>query len=310
VFKLDSTLLGRDLISVKDLQLEEMRTIFDLAKKIQTAPQEYSEILRGKIVAVAFYEPSTRTRLSFESAVKRMGGNTVGFSDPKTASVAKGECLADSIRMLDGYSDLIILRHPLEGAARFASEVAEVPVINGGSGAGEHPTQALLDMYTILMEKGTLDGLRIAFVGDLRYGRTVHSLAYALANFDMTFDFVAPAELRMRQEILEDLEEKTVSFSETTELEEVLPEVDVCYVTRIQKERFPDPSDYEKVRGSYQITRKLLKGAKEGMLVMHPLPRVDEIAFDVDDLPNAVYFRQARNGVFVRMSLLAHIIGE
>lgn len=309
MFKLDSTLQGRDLISVKDLQLEEMRLIFDLAKKIQTAPQEYSEILQGKIVAVAFYEPSTRTRLSFESAVKRMGGNTVGFSDPKTASVAKGECLADSIRMLDGYSDLIILRHPLEGAARFASEVAEVPVINGGSGAGEHPTQALLDMYTILMEKGTLDGLRIAFVGDLRYGRTVHSLAYALANFDMTFDFVAPAELRMRQEILEDLEEK-ISFSETTDLEEVLPEVDVCYVTRIQKERFPDPADYEKVRGSYQITRKLLKGAKEGMLVMHPLPRVDEIAFDVDDLPNAVYFRQARNGVFVRMSLLAHIIGE
>ncbi|MFQ5821530.1 MAG: aspartate carbamoyltransferase [Candidatus Heimdallarchaeota archaeon] len=306
---MDSTLQGRDLISVKDLQLEEMRLIFDLAKKIQTAPQEYSEILQGKIVAVAFYEPSTRTRLSFESAVKRMGGNTVGFSDPKTASVAKGECLADSIRMLDGYSDLIILRHPLEGAARFASEVAEVPVINGGSGAGEHPTQALLDMYTILMEKGTLDGLRIAFVGDLRYGRTVHSLAYALANSDMTFDFVAPAELRMRQEILEDLEEK-ISFSETTDLEEVLPEVDVCYVTRIQKERFPDPADYEKVRGSYQITRKLLKGAKEGMLVMHPLPRVDEIAFDVDDLPNAVYFRQARNGVFVRMSLLAHIIGE
>ncbi|MFQ6123179.1 MAG: aspartate carbamoyltransferase [Candidatus Heimdallarchaeota archaeon] len=307
---MNSTLQGRDLISVKDLRLEEMKAIFDLAKMIQTAPQKYSEALRGKIVAVAFYEPSTRTRLSFESAVKRMGGNTLGFSDPRTASVAKGECLADSIRMLDGYSDLIILRHYLEGAARFASEVAEVPVINGGSGAGEHPTQALLDMYTILLEKGTLDGLRIAFVGDLRYGRTVHSLAYALANFDMTFDFVAPPELRMRREILDDLEQKNISFSETTDLEKVLPELDVCYMTRIQKERFPDPADYEKVRGSYQITRALLKSVKEGMLVMHPLPRVNEIAFEVDELPNAVYFRQARNGVFVRMSLLVHILGE
>ena len=306
---MDSTLQGRDLISVKDLRLEEISSIFELAKKIQISPQEYSEVLRGKIVAFAFYEPSTRTRLSFETAVKRMGGNTVGFSDPKTASVAKGECLADSIRMLDGYSDLIILRHPLEGAARFASEVAEAPVINGGSGAGEHPTQALLDMYTILMEKGTLNGLRIGFVGDLRYGRTVHSLAYALVNYDITFDFVAPPELRMRREILEDLEQKNISFIERIELEPVLPEIDVCYVTRIQKERFPDPADYEKVRGSYQITRKLLRGAKEGMLVMHPLPRVDEIAFDVDNLPNAVYFRQAKNGMYVRMSLLKHILG-
>jgi len=310
VFELEFTLQGRDLISVRDLQVEEMISIFELAKEIQESPQEYSEVLRGKIVAVAFYEPSTRTRLSFETAVKRMGGNTVGFSDPRTSSVAKGECLADSIRMLDSYSDLIILLHPLEGTARFASEVAEVPVINGGSGAGEHPSQALLDMYTILREKGTLDGLRIAFVGDLRYGRTVHSLAYALANFDVTFDFLAPPELRMRREILEDLKQKKVPFRETTELEALLPEIDACYVTRIQKERFPAPSDYEKVRGSYQITREMLRGAKEGMLVMHPLPRVDEIAFDVDDLPNAVYFRQAKNGMFVRMSLLAHILGK
>jgi aspartate carbamoyltransferase catalytic subunit len=190
------------MISVRDLQVEEMLAIFKLAKKIQENPRDYADRLRGKLISVAFYEPSTRTRLSFEAAVKRMGGEIIGFSDPRTVSVAKGECLADSIRMLDGYSDLIVLRHPLEGAALFASEVAEVPVINGGSGSGEHPTQALLDMYTILTEKGTLDGLNIAFVGDLRYGRTVHSLAYALANFDVRFKFVAPQPLQMRRERL------------------------------------------------------------------------------------------------------------
>ncbi len=310
MFLLERTLKGRDLISIRDLHIDDMLSIFELSKKIQNAPQKVTEVLKGKVVAVAFFEPSTRTRLSFEAAVKRMGGETIGFADPRTASVAKGECLADSIRMLDCYSDLIILRHPLEGAARFASEISEVPVINGGSGSGEHPTQALLDIYTILREKGSLENLQIAFVGDLRYGRTVHSLAYALANFKVRMEFVAPTELSMRSEILEDLKQKQVPIRETTELESLLPEIDVLYMTRIQKERFPNPADYEKVRGSYRITRDLVKKAKEGMLVMHPLPRIDEISFDVDDMPNAVYFRQAKNGMYVRMALLAHIFGK
>ena len=310
MFLLERTLKGRDLISIRDLHIDDMLSIFELSKKIQNAPQKVSEILKGKVISVAFFEPSTRTRLSFEAAVKRMGGEIIGFADPRTASVAKGECLADSIRMLDGYSDMIILRHPLEGAAQFASEIAEVPVINGGSGSGEHPTQALLDIYTILREKGSLEDLNIAFVGDLRYGRTVHSLAYALANFKVKMEFVSPIELSMRPEILEDLKQKQVPIRETNELESLLPDIDVCYMTRIQKERFLIPADYEKVRGIYRITRDLVNKAKEGMLVMHPLPRVDEISFDVDDMPNAVYFRQAKNGMYVRMALLAHIFGE
>ena len=310
MFLLERTLKGRDLISIRDLHIDDMLSIFELSKKIQNAPHKVSEILKGKVISVAFFEPSTRTRLSFESAVKRMGGEIIGFADPRTASVAKGECLADSIRMLSGYSDMIILRHPLEGAAQFASEISEVPVINGGSGSGEHPTQALLDIYTILREKGSLEDLQIAFVGDLRYGRTVHSLAYALANFKVKMEFVSPIELSMRPEILEDLKQKQVPIRETNELESLLPDIDVLYMTRIQKERFPIPADYEKVRGIYRITRDLVNKAKEGMLVMHPLPRVDEISFDVDDMPNAVYFRQAKNGMYVRMALLAHIFGE
>jgi aspartate carbamoyltransferase catalytic subunit len=267
-----------------------------------------SDMLKGKILATLFFEPSTRTRLSFEAAMHKLGGSTIGFAEAEIASVKKGENLADTVRTVENYADIIAIRHPLEGAARLAAEFAKVPILNGGSGAEEHPTQAFLDLYTIEKEKGRIDGLKIALVGDLRYGRTVHSLAYAFSLYNIELYLISPETLRMRREVLQTIKEK-IQVTEKTSLEKIVPLIDVLYVTRIQKERFPDPAEYAKVRSSYKIDLEALKEAKKDLIILHPLPRVDEIAPEVDNTPYARYFQQTWNGIVVRMALLALILG-
>ena len=267
-----------------------------------------SDMLHGKILATLFFEPSTRTRLSFEAAIHKLGGTAIGFAEPKVAAIKKGENLADTIRVVDNYADVLVLRHPLEGAARLAAEFSKVPVINAGSGAEEHPTQALLDLYTILKEKKTIDGLNITLVGDLRYGRTVHSLAYALSLYNVNLFLVSPQLLRMRKEVTNVIK-KSITITECTEVADVLPQTDVLYVTRIQEERFPDPAEYAKVKGTYKIGLDTLKDAKKDLIIMHPLPRVDEIQDEVDNTPHAKYFQQVWNGVVMRTALLALLLG-
>lgn len=299
---------GRDIISVKDFSRSEIDYVFRRARLMEPLALKGSQMLRGKILATLFFEASTRTRLSFESAMLKLGGSTIGFAEAEMASVKKGENLADTIRTVENYADVIALRHPLEGAARLAAEFAQVPVLNGGSGAEEHPTQALLDLYTMEKEKGRIDGLKVALAGDLRYGRTVHSLAYALSLYGIELFLVSPESLRMRREVLQTIKER-IPVAESTSLEKVVPLVDVLYMTRIQKERFPDLAEYAKVKGSYRVDLQTLGKAKEGLIVMHPLPRVDEIATEVDSTPYARYFQQVRNGIVVRMALLALILG-
>lgn len=299
---------GRDIISIRDFSREEIDYILKVAQAMEPLAQRGSDMLRGKILATLFFEPSTRTRLSFEAAMHKLGGSTIGFAEAEIASVRKGENLADTVRTVENYADVIAIRHPLEGAARLAAEFAKVPIINGGSGAEEHPTQALLDLYTIMKEKGRIDGLKIALVGDLRYGRTVHSLAYALSYYDVELYLVSPESLKMRREVLEEIREK-IPVKEETDIRKVVPLLDVLYVTRIQKERFPDPAEYIKVKGSYKIDLETLSGAKKDLIVMHPLPRVDEIAAEVDGTPHARYFQQVWNGIVTRMALLALILG-
>lgn len=299
---------GRDIISIKDFTREEIDYILKIAGAMEPIAKTTSDMLRGKILATLFFESSTRTRLSFEAAMHKLGGDAIGFAEAEIASVKKGENLADTIRVVENYADVIAVRHPLEGAARLAAEFAKIPVINAGSGAEEHPTQALLDLYTILKESGKIDGLNIALVGDLRYGRTVHSLAYALSLYDVKLYFISPELLRMRREVLEAIKEKT-KVIEKTDLEEVLPKLDVLYVTRIQKERFADMAEYAKVKVSYKIDLDLLKNAKQDLIIMHPLPRVDEISSEVDSTSHARYFQQVWNGIVMRMALLALILG-
>ncbi|HDI07491.1 MAG TPA: aspartate carbamoyltransferase [Candidatus Bathyarchaeota archaeon] len=299
---------GRDILSIKDFTREEIDYILEIAEAMEPVAKKGSDMLKGKLLATLFFEPSTRTRLSFEAAMHRLGGAAIGFAEAEIASVKKGENLADTIRVVENYADVIALRHPREGAARLAAEFAEIPVINGGSGGEEHPTQALLDLYTVKKEKGTIDGLSLAMVGDLRFGRTVHSLAYALSLYDVKLYFVSPPLLKMRREVLEAIKGK-VNVVETSNLDEVIPEVDVLYVTRIQKERFPDPAEYMKVKGSYRIDLKTLEKAKKDSIILHPLPRVGEIAPEVDKTPHARYFQQVWNGIIVRMALLALILG-
>jgi len=299
---------GRDIISIKDFTREEIDYILTVAGDMEPIAKSTSDMLRGKILATLFFEPSTRTRLSFEAAMHKLGGDAIGFAEPEIASVKKGENLADTMRVVENYADVIAVRHPLEGAARLAAEFASIPVINAGSGAEEHPTQALLDLYTILKERGKIDGLNIALVGDLRYGRTVHSLAYALSLYDVKLYFISPELLRMRREVLETIKEKT-KVVEKTGLDEVLPKLDVLYVTRIQKERFGDMAEYAKVKGAYKIDLELLKSAKQDLIIMHPLPRLDEISSEVDATPHARYFQQVWNGIVMRMALLALILG-
>ncbi|MEM2779893.1 MAG: aspartate carbamoyltransferase [Candidatus Bathyarchaeia archaeon] len=299
---------GRDIISIRDFSREEIDYILKVAEAMEPLAKKGSDMLRGKILATLFFEPSTRTRLSFEAAIHKLGGSSIGFAEAEIASVRKGENLADTVRTVENYADVIAIRHPLEGAARLAAEFAKVPIINGGSGAEEHPTQALLDLYTIMKEKGRIDGLKIALVGDLRYGRTVHSLAYALSYYDVELYLVSPEPLKMRREVLEEIKEK-IQVTEETDIRKVVPLLDVLYVTRIQKERFPDPTEYIKVKGSYKIDLETLAKAKKDLIVMHPLPRVDEIAAEIDATPHARYFQQVWNGIVTRMALLALILG-
>lgn len=268
-----------------------------------------SDMLKGKILANIFFEPSTRTRLSFEAAMLKLGGSTIGFADAENTSVKKGENLADTIRTVENYADIITLRHPLEGAAKLAAEFSKIPVINAGSGAEEHPTQALVDLYTIKKERQKIDGLKVALVGDLRYGRTVHSLAYALSLYNIELTLVSPDALKMRREVLRAIQNK-IQVSETQNLEKIIPQTDVLYVTRIQKERFPDQAEFAKVKGAYRIDLKTLANAKTDLKILHPLPRVDEITPEVDSTPQACYFRQVWNGIVVRMALLALLLGQ
>ena len=299
---------GRDIISIKDFTRKEIDYILKTAETIEPLAKSGSDMLHGKMLATLFFEPSTRTRLSFEAAMHKLGGSAIGFAKPEIASVKKGENLADTIRVVENYADVIALRHPLEGAARLAAEFAQIPIINAGSGAEEHPTQALLDLYTILKEKNQIDRLNIALVGDLRYGRTVHSLAYALSLYDVKLHLISPELLRMRREVLDAIKKK-IEVVERTGMEEALPEIDVLYMTRIQKERFADMAEYAKVKGAYKIDCDVLENVKKDLVIMHPLPRVDEIADEVDATPHARYFQQVWNGIVVRMALLALILG-
>ena len=302
---------GRDVLSIRDLSRADIELVLRTARKMVPIAwgKRVSKALDGKILGTLFFEPSTRTRLSFESAMHRLGGRVLGFSSTEGTSIQKGETLADTIRMVESYCDAIVLRHPQEGAARLAAEFTERPVINAGDGAGQHPTQTLLDLYTIWDEKGGFEGENIALVGDLKYGRTVHSLTYALSDFGANLTFVSPPTLEMPREIVEHVKEKGLPLKITHRLEDVIRDADVLYVTRIQKERFPDPQEYEKVAGVYRIDAGLLQEAKRDLIIMHPLPRVTEIAPDVDRTKHALYFKQAGNGVPVRMALLQLILG-
>lgn len=298
---------NRSLVSINDFSKEESIRILDRAMEFEKNPTQ--KILENFVVATLFFEPSTRTRLSFESAVNRLGGKVIGFTDSASSSVQKGESLKDTIKTVCNYSDLIVMRHPREGSARFASEVASVPIINAGDGANQHPTQCLLDLYSIRKTQGHLDNLNVAFVGDLKYGRTVHSLVIALCNFNTTFHLVSPPELKLPSSVKMHVKEKQLDYHQYTDLREAVPKADIIYMTRIQKERFSDPIEYEKVKNSYILSSKMLETAKENMKVLHPLPRVNEISEDVDDMPQAYYFEQALNGVYVRQALLASILG-
>jgi aspartate carbamoyltransferase catalytic subunit len=299
---------GRDIVSIKDFSREEINYILKISHSMEPLAAKGSDMLKGKILANLFFEPSTRTRLSFEAAMLKLGGSTIGFAEAEIASVRKGENLADTIRTVENYADIIALRHPLEGAAKLAAEFSKIPILNAGSGAEEHPTQAFMDLYTLQKEKGKIDGLKIALVGDLRYGRTVHSLAYALSLYNIELYLISPESLRMRHEVIRAIRNK-ISITEDTNLEKIIPQIDVLYVTRIQKERFPDLAEYAKVKGIYKIDLKILKSAKKDLIILHPLPRVDEIAAEVDSTPQARYFQQVWNGIVVRMALLALVLG-
>ena len=299
---------GRDIVSIRDFNRDEVEHVLNVARLMEPLAMGGSKMLDGKVLSNIFFEPSTRTRLSFESAILKLGGNYISIPESQVSSVVKGENLVDTIRVMENYADVIVLRHFLEGAARLASEVAVVPVINAGSGGGEHPTQAMLDLYTMERELGKIDGLSVALVGDLKYGRTVHSLAYALALYDTTLYLVSPKTLEMRREIVNDVSNE-VTIVETTEIGDVIPKVDVLYVTRIQKERFPDQEEYEKIKGVYRISSSTLQNAKSNLIVLHPLPRVDEVTSDVDYTPHARYFKETWYGLVTRMALLCLVLG-
>ncbi len=302
---------NKDVVSIRDLTKEQVVEILDLAEEMvpYALGDKRKKMLEGKILGNLFFEPSTRTKLSFESAALRLGCDVIDVSEMSMTSISKGETLADTIKMVDAYCDTIVLRHPYEGAARLAAKFSVNPVINAGDGAGSHPTQTLLDLFTMREAKGTLEGLNVVLVGDLKYGRTVHSLADALTMFGAKLTLVAPDPLQMPEDVVDHLREKGCDPVKTDALEEAIPQADVLYVTRIQRERFPDPSEYEKVAGTYRIDNAALREARSDMIVMHPLPRVGEIAPEVDSTGHARYFRQAFNGVPVRMALLCAILG-
>lgn len=298
---------NKSLISITDFTKEEQLHVLEVAADFEKNPNQ--KLLNDHVVATLFFEPSTRTRLSFETAANRLGARVIGFSDSSSTSVQKGETLKDTIKMVSSYVDIIVMRNPREGSARWASEMSSVPVINAGDGANQHPTQCLLDMYSIKQTQGKLEDLHIAFVGDLKYGRTVHSLVQAMCQFNATFHLVSPQELKLPSSVKMHIKEAGLKYEQYTELQDVIPFADIVYMTRIQKERFSDPMEYEKVKNSYVLDRKMLAGCKENMKILHPLPRVNEISEDVDETPQAYYFKQAENGVYVRQALLALIGG-
>jgi len=295
------------LVSITDYSKEDILRILDLAEQFEKNPN--TRLLEGKLVATLFFEPSTRTRLSFETAVNRLGGRVIGFSDASTSSSSKGESLKDTIKMVSNYVDLIIMRHPVEGAARYASEVAGVPVINAGDGANQHPTQTMLDLYSIKKTQGKLTDLTLSMVGDLKYGRTVHSLLMAMRYFNPRYNFVSPPELRMPEQYRAFCKENGIEYHEYEDMNRILNETDILYMTRVQQERFTDPVEYEKVRNTYSLHNSMLEGTKDNLRILHPLPRITEIAEDVDDNPKAYYFEQAKNGVYARQAVICSILG-
>ena len=305
-------LKGKDILNTTQFSLQELNLIMDTAANFEKRVK-CGEIIRnmeGQVVASLFFEPSTRTRLSFETAINRLGARVITVANAASSSLSKGETLADTIRTIDGYVDVIVMRHPMKGSAKIAADNATHPVINGGDGAGQHPTQALLDLYTIRKEKGVLDGHTVTFLGDLKNGRTVHSLGYFMNLYKNKMIFVSPKSLKMPAEITAELRSLGAEIEETEDVEKALSVSDIVYVTRVQRERFKDSEDYEKVKGVYIINREMINRAKKGITILHPLPRVDEISTDVDDYEGAAYFRQAHNGLYVRMALLALVTGR
>lgn len=298
----------QSLVSIDDITKEEMLQLLERARYFEANPN--SKLLDGKVVATLFFEPSTRTRLSFETAVNRLGGRVIGFSDASTSSTSKGETLKDTIKMVSNYADLIVMRHFLEGAARYASEITDIPIVNAGDGANQHPSQTMLDLYSIYKTQGTLENLTITLVGDLKYGRTVHSLIMAMRHFNPTFRFVACNELGMPAEYKAFCDENNIRYTEHTDFSpEVINSSDIIYMTRVQRERFADIMEYERVKDLYNLNSSMLSDARENMRILHPLPRVNEIAQDVDDNPHAYYFEQARNGLYARQAIICRALG-
>jgi aspartate carbamoyltransferase catalytic subunit len=305
---------GKDIISVKQFERTDLEYVFGVAHEMRGMVERVGtfDLLKGKILANLFYEPSTRTSSSFTAAMERLGGSVIPINEVRYSSVSKGESLPDTIRTLECYADVIVLRHPETGSAAIAAKTARKPVINAGDGTGEHPTQALLDMFTIFEELGSgqIDGMTVTMLGDLKYGRTVHSLARLLSLFNVRINYVSPEILRMPREVMNEVAEKGIPQAEYNALSEILPDTDVLYVTRVQKERFEVPAEYEEVKGAYVIDPEIMKAARQEMIVMHPLPRVGEISVDFDDDPRAAYFRQMEYGLYVRMALLAMVLGK
>lgn len=299
--------MSKSLVSIDDISCDEILRILELAADFEANPSQ--RLLEGKVVASLFFEPSTRTRLSFESAINRLGGRVIGFSDTTATSVSKGETLHDTIKVISNYCDMIVMRHPVEGASRYASEVASVPVINAGDGANQHPTQTLLDLYSIAKTQGSIDGVNIMMVGDLKYGRTVHSLLQALSHFKATFTFVSPTELQMPVEYKLFLYEKGIPYYETSDIMERIDSCDIIYMTRVQRERFSDSMQYERVKNAYILKNEMLINTKDTMKILHPLPRVGEIDMSVDSNPKAYYFEQTANGVYARMAAMSYLLG-
>jgi aspartate carbamoyltransferase catalytic subunit len=301
---------GKNIISVRDLDKQKLELIFDATDKIIDMSQDKRrEIARGKTLGYLFFEPSTRTRLSFESAIALLGGTSVGIADAASSSIHKGETLGDTVKVISSYCDVLVLRHSLDGSSRFAAEISNKPVINAGSGTEEHPTQTIQDLYTIKKEKKKIDGLKIGIAGDLKYGRTVYSLLYGLRNYDVDLHLISPESLRIRSDSTYDIKNE-LSYTESSNIDEYIEDLDVLYVTRIQKERFPDEEEYAKVKGSYVIGSDMVKKMKDDAIILHPLPRIDEISADVDNTKHAKYFEQVEYGKYTRAALLGLILNE
>ena len=293
---------------MRNLGVDKINLLLQLAENLETG--KIKSDMTGKVMGALFFEPSTRTQLSFETAMKKMGGEVITMAGTKGTSVEKGETLSDTVKIINQYSDIIVMRHPMEGAAQYVSECVDIPIVNAGDGANQHPTQSLLDLYSIYKTQDSIKNLKVCMLGDLRYGRTVHSLAFALGKFNPEFYFVSPEILQMPKYILDEINQLGIKYTQTKNLDEIVNKLDILYVTRIQKERFTDPEDYEKVKSSYIITPEILKGAKKNFKILHPLPRVDEISADVDKLDCAYYFQQAKNGVYMRQAIITKLMEQ